>query len=141
MRAIDAEEAEIVSRWPIFWRLIWWVLTTEVRALRSKKWGLLALYGVKSMEAYQDGLGCIWQLVTHSAELDWCKPHIYAASAAYIERCHERFPVLGNAVYAKNEKALRFVKRLGFVVQAPMVVHGSLFHPIARVSCAESSKG
>lgn len=140
MRDIDREEAEIVSRWPILLRLIWWALTTEVRALR-RDGRAFALYGVKSMEAFQEGLGCIWQLVTHEAELDWNKAHVYAASMAYVERCHERFPVLGNAVYAKNEKALRFVRRLGFVVQAPMVVHGSLFHPIARVSCAESSKG
>lgn len=139
MREIDREEAEIVSRWPMIGRLIWWVLVNEVRALRRGR-RMIALYGVKSLEAYQEGLGCIWQLATHDAELACNKPHIYAASAAYIELCHERFPILGNAVYAKNERALRFVERLGFHVQPAMVVHGALFHPIARHACAESSR-
>lgn len=136
MRAIDLEEAEIVSRVPVIWRLIRWVLLTEVRSLRRDK-RVIALYGVTQMD---EGLGCIWMLATHDAALDWNKPHVYAACAAYVEECHRRFPVLGNAVYAKNAQALRFVKRLGFTVQPAMVVHGALFHPISRVSCAESSR-
>jgi len=140
MRAIDMEEAAIVSRWPVWARLLWWVLTSEVWALRRGR-TVLALYGIKSMEEHQEGLGCIWQLATYDAGLDWNKPHIYAASAAFVEDCQRRFPVLGNAVYAKNTRALRFVKRLGFIVQPAMVVHGALFHPIARSACVDSSRG
>jgi hypothetical protein len=139
MRIIDMEEAAIVSRWPVLLRLVWWVLTLEVWTLRRGK-TVLVLHGVKSMEEHQDGLGCIWQLATHDAELPWNKPHVYAVSAAFVEDCQRRFPVLGNAVYAKNAKALRFVKRLGFIVQPAIVVHGALFHPIARSACVESSR-
>ena len=139
MRPIDMEEAEIVGGAPVLWRLIRWVMTTEVVTLRRGK-TVLALYGAKAIGDYSDGFACIWMLATRDAEASANRPHVFNAASAYVDECLQRFRIVGNAVYAKNHGALRFVERLGFAIDPPIVIAGALFHPIARAACAESSR-
>jgi hypothetical protein len=131
MRDIDREEAAAVTRIPVLLTLLWGVLCTEVVALYADG-ELLALYGVRDMGG---GQGYIWMLSTHAVALH--KREVFEACTAYVDRCARRFDVLFNWVFAKNDKALRFVQRLGFeIVLEPMTVHGKPFYPIRRFSCA-----
>ncbi len=130
MRDIDREEAAAVTRIPVLLTLLWGVLFTDVVALYADG-ELLALYGVRDMGK---GAGYIWMLSTRSVAL---YPRVVMqACAAYVEDCARRFDVLQNAVFAKNDGALRFVRRLGFEVGPSFTFRGEAFRPIARFSCA-----
>lgn len=74
--------------------------------------------------------GVIWALGS-----DVISEHTKAfmqASKAWIEQLKRRYPVLVNAVHSRNKPSLRWVKRLGFTVQEPIIFgrKGELFCPI-----------
>lgn len=131
MRPNDHEEAAAVTWVPVLLGLLWGVLFTEVLALYSGA-ELLALYGVRGEVG---DIGYIWMLSTRSVVLH--KRAVMVACASYVDLCASRYRVLYNAVYAKNDTALRFVQRLGFHVGEPFAARGEVFYPIVRFSCAE----
>lgn len=130
MRPIDREEAAAATRIPVLLTLLWAVFCTEVVALNADG-ELLAVYGVRELAS---GSGLIWMLSTDAVTSH--KREVMEACAGYVERCAKRYPTLVNAVYAKNDTAVRFVRRLGFNVGEPVTVRGAVFLPIERVSCA-----
>lgn len=136
MADIDREEAAAATRIPVLLTLLWGVLFTEVIALRVRG-EMLALFGVRGVRALP-GSGLIWMLSTRAMALHEreVKRAVMLACMDYVSDCAKRYDLLFNAVYAKNDKALRFVRRLGFTVGEPVTVRGAVFHPIVRESCA-----
>lgn len=135
MRAIDREEAAAATRIPVLLTLLWGVLFTEVFALHAGG-APVALMGVRDQgRVYGDTVGYIWMLSTRAVALH--KSAVMRACACYVGDCAARFDVLVNAVYAKNDTALRFVRRLGFKVGEPIAVRGASWCPIVRLSCVE----
>lgn len=131
MRPIDREEAGAVTRIPVLLTLLWGVLFTEVVALSNDHGDLLALYGVRDLGR---GIGFIWMLSTGAVARHGRE--VMRACADYVDDCARRYDVLVNAVFAKNDKAVSFVLRLGFHIGEPVTVRGAVFFPITRYSCA-----
>jgi hypothetical protein len=64
-----------------------------------------------------DGCGAPWLLGTE--ELLRHKGAVIGQAPAYIDLMLQAFPVLINHVHAKNDKAVRWLKRVGFKLAAP----------------------
>jgi hypothetical protein len=76
-----------------------------------------------------NGIGCPWLLGSNL--IDKHAGAFIKTSAAYIPRMLEVFPHLFNLVDARNKKAIRWLKRAGFLVHEPIEhgPHNMMFHP------------
>jgi hypothetical protein len=73
----------------------------------------VCVFGVREWE----GRGVPWLLGTQ--EMAAHRRAFIAQAPAYIELMLEAFPVLINHVHAKNEQAVRWLRRAGFALQEP----------------------
>lgn len=87
---------------------------------------VVAIFGVcRSVVA---GVGTPWMVGTD--KLDLCWRALVEDARFFVQVFLEAYPVLLNVVDARNAKSIRWLKRLGFKVNAPepMGLAGELFH-------------
>lgn len=89
---------------------------------------LLAIFGVCPLPGHP-GVGTPWMLGTTALGPQHRRPLI-ELPAPYIARMIEAYPRLVNYVHAGNMPALRWLRRLGFTLDAaaPFGPNGALFH-------------
>lgn len=93
--------------------------STDVRAAVAPD-GLLALYGV--IEIARTGVGIIWMLGTTT--LDRYPGVLTKEAKRYTAEMLARCPRLVNYVDARNHASLRWLKRLGFAIEAEPMPYG-----------------
>ncbi len=89
---------------------------------------LLFICGV-GMSSLLGNVGCPWLLGTNF--IKQYPIEFYKQSKNILNEIKSEYDVLINHVYAKNENAIRFLKKLGFDLKAPESYgnNNELFHP------------
>ncbi len=89
---------------------------------------LAALFGVAPLSLL-DGIGSPWVLGTEL--LDRLPGALTRSARHYLARMLRTYPVLLNHVDARNAASIRWLRRVGFAVHAPVPfgLHGLPFHP------------
>lgn len=91
----------------------------------------VSVMGVASLSLL-GGMGCPWMLATDL--VDRVPGRLMKHSRTFLGRMHELFPHLENFVDARNERSVRWLRRLGFTIH-PAEPHGpagQLFHRFER---------
>lgn len=89
---------------------------------------LLSVFGVAPIDLL-GGEGAVWLIGTRLLERH--PSALVRQAPEYISRMRQTFPRLVNVVDARNVKAMRWLRRLGFVIlpAQPTGVAGLPFHP------------
>lgn len=90
-----------------------------------------AMFGVVATSMIE-GRGRIWMLMTE----DGARQHraIVRFGRIYTEALARHYRVLENHVHARNDKAIRWLSRLGFHVGPVDVIRGEPMRPFTRLS-------
>lgn len=83
-----------------------------------------AMFGVVPVSTIE-GRGRVWMLMTEDAMAH--RRAILRLGAIYTEAIQRHYRILENYVHARNEPAIRWLSRLGFVVGPVDVIRG---HPM-----------
>lgn len=77
-----------------------------------------------------EGRARVWLLMTDDAE------HRHKALVRlgwrYTQALHDHYPILENHVHAHNDRALRWLARLGYAIGPVDVIHGQPMRPFVR---------
>jgi hypothetical protein len=108
-------------------------------SLSDRSWTLLingevaCVFGLAGM-GYSGmllGVGAPWAL---TADLAASHPRqVYEASREVLAHFRTLYPTLCNAIHSRNDRALRWARKVGFRVSevgVPLGYDGELFHPI-----------
>ncbi len=90
-----------------------------------------AMFGVIAVSVLE-GRGRIWMLMTD----DGARQHraIVRFGRIYTEALARHYRILENHVHARNDKAIRWLSRLGFHVGQVDVIRGQPMRPFTRLS-------
>lgn len=90
-----------------------------------------AMFGVVGISLLE-GRGSVWMLMTD----DGAKQHraIVRLGHVYTAALARHYRVLENHVHAKNDKAIRWLSRMGFHIGQVDVIRGQPMRPFMRLS-------
>lgn len=90
---------------------------------------LVSIFGVAPCGTVLSPAGAPWLLGTD--EVLRHKRALIRRVPSYIRQMLGLYPLLTNAVHARNHASVRWLRRLGFTLRDPVAVppHGELFHP------------
>ncbi|MDY2983873.1 MAG: hypothetical protein SOR75_00900 [Synergistes jonesii] len=114
MREADRRELEAAEGDVKIAVLRGWLGSSYCFAARDGRGRTLGLFGVFREDAHW---WCPWLIGTSA--LDECRRDFVRLSAALFPRLLKRFPNMRNYVDARNERSVRWLKRLGFQFGAP----------------------
>jgi hypothetical protein len=79
-----------------------------------------------------EGMGAPWFLAT--ADIRYAARFVAQVSRPYVEKMLELYPILVNRIHARNIRAVRWLRWIGFTIQPakPWGVSGELFHEFSR---------
>lgn len=88
-----------------------------------------AMFGVTTI-SLMEGRGRVWLLMTEDA----AKQHraLVRLGRLYTEALHRHYTILENVVHARNDKAIRWLARLGFAIGPVDVIQGQPMRPFTR---------
>lgn len=90
----------------------------------------VAMLGANTVSLIE-GHGRPWALLTDVAR-EKLNVTIHRLGQRYTEAIHKQYQFLHNWVHADNDKAIRWLSRLGYVVGAVEVIRGQPMRPFSR---------
>ncbi len=102
--------------------------------------GVIGMFGVGPSE--MPTVGIVWAVA--SPRIVDLKAHLTETHKGFMVRWHERWPVLGNVIDARNAFHIKWIQRMGYVLGATHEKWGfeqrpfiAFTHQIGNKSCAE----
>lgn len=121
MRADDIAEVEALGNTPE--AALKHAYAHSKFAYVARKDGLvLGAFGVGD-SSILGNVGCAWMLTTEAAEMYAARRELVKTAPAVVLSFLEHYDILLNYVDARYERALRWLRFLGFTIEAPVKAH------------------